>query len=66
MLFYKGRIYLGDSSGDLKGIVLQQVHNGPLEGHLGYLKTLHRLQRDFHWSGIRKDLKQNIKQFDVC
>lgn len=25
MLFYKGRIYLGDSSGDLKGFVLQQV-----------------------------------------
>ena len=29
MIFYKGRIYLGDSSGDLKRVVLQQVHNGP-------------------------------------
>ena len=43
LLFYKGKLYLGDSNGDLKFVVLQQVHNSPLGGHLGYLKSLHRL-----------------------
>ena len=40
LLFYKGRLYLGKSSGDLKSVVLHQVHDSPLEGHSSYLKTL--------------------------
>ena len=43
LLSYKGRLYLGDSNGDLKSVVLQQMHDSPLEGHSGYLKYLHRL-----------------------
>ena len=53
LLFYKGILYLGDSSGDLKATVLQQVHDSPLGGHSSYLKTLHRLQKDFYWFGLR-------------
>ena len=43
LLFYKDRLYLGDSNKNLKDVVLQQVHDSPLGGHSGYLKTLHRL-----------------------
>ena len=53
LLFYKGRLYLSDSNQDLKAVVLQQVHDSPLGGHSGYLKTLHRLQKDFIWPSLR-------------
>lgn len=57
LLFYKVRLYLGDSNQDLMDVVLQQVHDSNLGGHSGYLKTLHRLQKDFIWLGLRQDLK---------
>lgn len=66
LLFYRGRLYLGDSSRDLKTVILQQVHDSPLGGHSGYFKTLHRLQKDFYWSGLRQDLKQYVRECDVC
>ena len=66
LLFYKGKLYLGEFSGDLKSTVLHQVHDSPLGGHSGYLKALQRLQRDFYWFGLRKDLKQYVKECDVC
>ena len=52
LLFYKGRLYLGSSNQTLKTFVLQQVHNSPLGGHSGYLKSFHRLKKDFYWSSM--------------
>ena len=65
LLFFKGRIYLGSNS-PLKSSILHHVHNGPLGGHSGYVKTLHRVKQDFYWPGMRKDLMQYIKECDVC
>ena len=62
---YKGRLYLG-SQGDLKTIMLQQIHNRPLRGHSRYLKSLHKLQQDFYWLGMKKDLKMHIQECDTC
>ena len=57
---------MGDSNQDLKAVALQQVHDSPLGGHSGYLKTLHRFQKDFYWYGLRQDLKQYVRECDVC
>ena len=65
LLLYKGKIFLG-SCDVLKAAVLQQVHDNPLEGHLGFLKTLHKVQRDFYWPGLRSDVKKHVKECDVC
>ena len=65
LLLYKGRIYLG-SCDALKVVVLQQVHNSPLEGHSGFLKTFHRVKRDFCWPGLREDVKKHVKECDAC
>ena len=44
---FKGRVYLSSSCG-LKPKVLQLVHDSPLGGHLGFLKSCHRLKHDFY------------------
>ena len=65
LLLYKGKIFL-ESCDALKAVVLQQVHDNPLGGHSGFLKTLHRVQRDFYWLGLRFDMKKHVKECDVC
>ena len=66
LLLYKGKIYLGFCDA-LKVAVLQQVHDSPLGGgHLGFLKTLHRVKRDFYWLGLREDVKKHVKECDAC
>ena len=57
LLFYKGRLYLEGSAQNLKAIVLRQIHASPLGGHSGYLKSFHRLKKDFYWTGMVRDLK---------
>ena len=66
LLFYKGRLYLGGNARDLQAIVLQQVHDSPLGGHSRYLKTFYRCKKDFYWIGMVKDLKQYVRECDVC
>ena len=47
LILFKGRVYLSPSYG-LKPKVLQLVHDSPLGGHLGFLKSCHRLKHDFY------------------
>lgn len=35
-------------------------------GHSGYDKTLNRLKRDFSWVGVKAEVKQLIKNCDIC
>ncbi|XP_075666464.1 uncharacterized protein LOC142636214 [Castanea sativa] len=65
LLLYKGKIFLG-SCDALKATILQQVHDSSLGGHSGFLKTLHRVQRDFYWPGLRFDMKKHVRESDVC
>ena len=45
---------------------MQQIHDGTLGGHSGYLKSLHRVQRDFYWPGLRADVKKYVRECDTC
>ncbi|XP_075666089.1 uncharacterized protein LOC142635932 [Castanea sativa] len=65
LLLYKGRMYLRTCD-SLKIAILQQVHDGPWGGHSGFLKTLHRVQRDFYWPGLRKDVRKYVRECDTC
>ena len=42
------------------------MHNSPMGGHSGYLKTLHRVKQDFYWQGMKSDIKNHIKCCEVC
>jgi hypothetical protein len=45
-LWYHDRLYLCKNS-QLKQKVLLALHTSPVGGHLGFLKTYHRIKKDF-------------------
>ena len=57
-LWYKYRLYLCKNY-QLKQKVLLELHTSPVGGHSGFLKTYHRVKKDFFWDG----LKTNVKRF---
>lgn len=65
LLLYKGRVFMWPTCA-LKPKVLHLVHDSPLGGHVGFLKSYHRLKQDFFWHGMKSDLKVHIKECDVC
>ena len=64
LLLYKGRIYLGTCEA-LKTVVLHQVHDSPLRGHSRFLKTLHRVKRDFYWPRLKADVRKLARECDT-
>ena len=50
----------------LKSLILQHVHDSLLGGHSGYLKTLYKVKQDFFWWGMKKDVKDHIRNSEVC
>ena len=50
----------------LKPLVLQHMHNSPLGGQSGYLKTLHKVKQDFFWRGTKSDALSHIKRCETC
>ena len=62
---YKGRFYFGSQCA-LKPLVLACVHSSSIARHFGYLKSFHRLKKDFYWSGMGTDLKKLVRECDVC
>ena len=65
LILYKRRVYL-DPQSSLKSKVLHLVHDSPLGGHFGFLKSFHRLKQDFFWVGMKSDLKLHIRECGVC
>ena len=59
-LWYKYRLYICKNS-KLKQKILLELHTSPLGGHSGFLKTYHRVKKEFFWEG----LKSNIQKFVV-
>jgi len=64
LLFYKGRLYISDSS-VLKNQFLHLSHGSPQAGHSGFHKTLSRAKANFYWMGMKADIKNFIKECDI-
>jgi len=64
-VLYELRHVLNELHDALKVAVLQQVHNSHLGGHSRFLKTFHRVKRDFYWPGLREDVKKHVKECDT-
>jgi hypothetical protein len=52
---HKNRIYV-PSSGELRNLVLKEMHDVPYVGHLGYQKMITIVIIQFFWPGMKKDV----------
>jgi hypothetical protein len=46
--------------------IISARHDSPSAGHFGVAKTMHNIQRDFSWAGMKKMVKHHIKTCIVC
>jgi hypothetical protein len=58
-LWYKDRLYLCKNS-QLKQKVLLELHTSSVGGHSGFLKTYHRVKKEFFWDGLKTDIQRFI------
>ena len=65
LILYKNKIYISPTS-SLIPLILQKMHDSPIGGHSGYLKTLHRIKHDFYWQGMKNAIKDHIRCCEVC
>jgi hypothetical protein len=64
-LWYKDRLYLCKNS-QLKQKVLLELHTSPVGGHSGFLKTYHRVKKDFFWDGLKTNVQIFVAECVVC
>jgi hypothetical protein len=64
-LWYKDHLYLCKNS-QLKQKVLLELHTSPVGGHSGFLKTYHRVKKDFFWDGLKNDVQRFVAECLVC
>jgi hypothetical protein len=64
-LWYKDRLYLCKNS-QLKQKVLLELHTSPVGGHSGFLKTYHRVKKEFFWDGLKTDVQRFVAECLVC
>jgi hypothetical protein len=58
-LWFRDRLYLCKNS-QLKQKVLLELYTSPVGGHSGFLKTYHRVKKDFFWDGLKTDVQRFV------
>jgi transposase InsO family protein len=43
-----------------------ELHTSPVGGHSGFLKTYHRVKKDFFWDGLKTDVQRFVAECLVC
>lgn len=51
---------------DKRQDVIKQCHDPPTSGHFGFYKTLARLQEEYYWPKMSKDVMKYVRQCYVC
>lgn len=52
--------------GELRARILQELHDAPTAGHFGVEKTIARVQREYWWPTIRKDVTKYVRSCPTC
>jgi hypothetical protein len=64
-LWYKDRLYLCKNS-QLKQKVLLELQTSPVGGHSVFLKTYHRVKKEFFGVGLKIDVQKFVAECLVC
>jgi hypothetical protein len=64
-LWYKDRLYLCKNS-QLKKKELLELHTSPVGGHSRFLKTYHRVKKEFFGDGLKTDVQRFVVECLVC
>jgi hypothetical protein len=64
-LWYKDHLYLCKNS-QLKQKVLLELHTSLVGGHSEFLKTYHRVKKEFFWDGLKTDVQRFVAECLVC
>ena len=64
-LRYKDRLYLCKNS-QLKQKILMELHTSPLGGHSRFLKTYHRVKKEFFLDGLKSEIQNFEAKCLVC
>ena len=59
LIWYHDRLYLCKNF-QLKQNVLIELHTSPVGGHLGFLKTYHKIKKDIFCEGIKIDVQKFV------
>jgi hypothetical protein len=43
-----------------------ELHTSPVGGHSGFLKTYHRVKKDFFWDGLKTNVQRFVAECVVC
>jgi hypothetical protein len=65
LLMHKNRIYV-PSFGELKKLVLKEMHDVPYAGHPGYQKMITTVRSQFFCLGMKKDVAHYITRCMEC
>lgn len=65
LLLFKGKIWL-DSTNPFRALLMEEFHKTPLGGHMGFAKTLQKIQANFFWATLRHDVKLVVAQCITC
>ena len=60
-LWYKYCLYLCRNS-QLKKNITFELHTSPLGGHSRFLKTYHRVKKEFFWDGLKSDIQKFVTE----
>jgi transposase InsO family protein len=68
---HDGLIFLGSllyipSSNEIKAKLFIEAHDSAISGHLGVMKTLELLNRNYYWPKMSEDVKEYIKSCPIC
>ena len=61
----KGKLVVGNNM-ELRKEILTTFHNGPVGGHVGIQATRQKICSLFYWRGLKKEIKQWVRNCDTC
>ncbi|KAK8944961.1 ER lumen protein retaining receptor [Platanthera zijinensis] len=64
-IMHHNRIYIPENS-VIKARIIKEAHSSLLVGHSGIRDTLHRIQPQFFWRHMKKEITKFVNQCDVC